>query len=54
MYIIDLDKIGVVNTTYGVLEDANDVYLLSKDTHDVYYKKGYEYNDQIYYKVIKD
>lgn len=54
MYIIDLDKIGVVSATYGISEDIDDIYLLSKDTYEVYYKKGYEYNDQIYYKVVQD
>lgn len=56
MYIIDLEKIGVTNTTYGVKEnnDENDVYLLSKSTNTVYYKKGFETDNTIYYKVIFD
>ena len=51
MYVIDLDKIGVINTTYGkkAYEDENDVYLLSKTTGVIYYKKGYSYNNNIYY-----
>ena len=51
MYIIDLDKIGVINTTYGrrAYEDENDVYLLSKNTEIIYYKKGFNYNKNIYY-----
>lgn len=56
MYVIDLEKIGVVSATYGVKmnEDQNDVYLVSKDTNNIYYKKGYEYNNIIYYKPIED
>lgn len=51
MYVIDLDKIGVINTTYGLKSesDENDVYLLSKITGIVYYKKGFEHNNNIYY-----
>ena len=41
MYIIDLEKIGVETATYGIRlqGDENDVYLVSKDTNNVYYKK---------------
>lgn len=51
MYIIDLDKIGVISTTYGgkAYEDENDVYLLSKTTGIIYYKKGFNYKNNIYY-----
>ena len=50
-YIIDLDKIGVINTTYGRKKDGDelDIYLLSKTTNKVYYKKGFSYNNNIYY-----
>ena len=53
-YIIDLDKIGVNNTTYGTNIDEDDVYLLSKDTNTVYYKKGFVDNNNIYYRDIED
>lgn len=54
MYVIDLEKIGVINSTYGVKKDGdeNDIYLLSKSTDRIYYKKGFEDNNNIYYKVI--
>ena len=56
MYIIDLEKIGVVNATYGVKSgnDEDDVYLLSQDTNNIYYKKGFENNNTVYYKVVND
>jgi len=40
MYIVDLDKIGVINANYGKQKnsDEEDVYLLSKTTNIVYYK----------------
>ncbi len=56
VYIIDLEKIGVINATYGTKanEDENDVYLLSKETNTIYYKKGFEQNSIVYYKVVND
>ena len=56
MYIVDLEKIGVTNTTYGtkVNGDEDDVYLVSKDTNTVYYKKGYKIDNLIKYKVTYD
>lgn len=55
-YVIDLDKIGVSNTTYGnkLNEDSNDVYVVTKEKHNVYYKKGFNSNDFVYYKAIED
>ena len=54
MYIIDLEKIGIYNTTYGNRKSANDVYLVAKDTYNVYYKNGFKYNSNIYYQGIDD
>lgn len=56
MYIVDLDKIGVTSLTYGIKaeNDERDVYLLSKETNIVYYQKGFENNDTIYYRAIND
>jgi len=52
MYVIDLEKIGVENTTYGIELEEGDVYLFSKETNTVYYKKGFETEKHVYYKVI--
>ncbi len=55
MYVIDLEKIGVYNTTYGEkAEGDDDVYLVSKDKNTVYYQKGFENGGYVYYKAIKD
>lgn len=54
MYIIDLEKVGVSNPTYGTASDENDIYLLSKNKLNVYYKEGFEDNGTIYYKAIED
>lgn len=54
VYVIDLEKIGLANATYGMAETEDDVYLLSKDQKIVYYKKGFDDNGTIYYKAIED
>ena len=46
MYIIDLEKIGIYNATYGINAQEDDVYLLSKDTKQVYYKRGFDDGDK--------
>ena len=55
-YVVDLDKVGVYNTTYGNKLDSNtnDVYVVTKDKHTVYYKKGFSSNNSVYYKAIED
>lgn len=55
-YVVDLDKIGVYNTTYGNAQDGDtlDRYVVTKDTHMVYYKKGFNDNDYVYYKAVND
>lgn len=56
MYVIDLEEIGITNATYGIKLDGDedDVYIVSKDMNTVYYKKGFEIKDSIYYKVRYD
>ena len=51
-YVINLEKIGVYNASYGTRKngDNNDVYVLSKNTGTVYYKKGVESKGEIYYR----
>ena len=34
--------------------NVNDVYVVTKDKHTVYYKKGFSSNDSVYYKAIED
>lgn len=55
VYEINLDKIDVDDTYYGnKLYGEADVYLVSLETNRVYYKKGYKYNDNIYYTLSED
>lgn len=55
MYIIDLEEIGVYNATYGTGENGvDDVYLVSKNTNNVYYMKGFNSGEFVYYKAINE
>lgn len=54
VYIIDLEKIGVYDTTYGNDTSEGDIYILTKDKKNVYYKKGFVDNGDVYYKDIED
>ena len=55
VYIIDLEKIGVSNATYGTgTDEDSDIYVLSKNTKEVYYKKGFTDDNNTYYKGIND
>lgn len=54
-YVVNLEKVGVDNATYGnKLNSDLDIYVVTKATGDVYYMKGFETNNFIYYKVIED
>lgn len=55
-YEVNLNKIGVYNTTYGnkLNENADDIYVVTKDKQSVYYKKGFSNEEFIYYKAIED
>ena len=55
-YIVDLDKIGIKNATYGNKLNGNteDVYVVTKDKQSVYYKKGFKNSDSVYYKAVED
>lgn len=49
VYVIDLEKIGVKNPTYGIGLSSDDNYVVSKETNIVYYQKGFENDGYIYY-----
>lgn len=54
-YVVNLEKVGVDNATYGnKLNGDLDVYAVAKATGEVYYIKGFETNNFIYYKAIED
>ena len=49
VYVINLEKIGVKNPTYGIGLSSDDKYVVSKETNIVYYQKGFETDGFIYY-----
>ncbi len=54
LYKIDYSKLGMIQLTLAdkTYSDDNDsVYLLSKDTGKVYYKKGYKIGNDVYYTL---
>lgn len=55
-YVVDLEKVGVDSTRYGnkLNGDEKDIYVVTKDTYMVYYLKGFENNNFVYYKAIED
>lgn len=54
MYVIDLEKIGIYNATYGIGFQEDDYYLVSEETNEVYYQKGFSSGGNVYYKGIND
>mgnify|MGYP006384307695 CR=1 FL=1 len=46
----DLHKTYLSGNRYlSAYEDENEVYLLTKNTGKIYYKKGFDYNNNVYY-----
>lgn len=52
-YIIDLEKIDINKSVYGTGESyiSEDIYLMSEETGEIYYRKGFKFDNEIYYKV---
>ena len=55
-YEIDISKLGIESTEYGVSGEENDFYLISNNSHYIYYFKGFDANGEIYFSssVITD
>ena len=52
LYVIDLDKIDATQTNFGNLsEGVNDRYIYSNNTGKVYYEKGLNVDNEIFYRV---
>lgn len=50
-YEIDLSKLENLTLNYGegTYEEDKDIYVVDKETLDIYYLKGIEYSDNTYY-----
>lgn len=53
-YKIDLSKLYNVSLNYGggTIEDKN-IYVINEQSHNIYYLKGTEFENTIYYRKIK-
>jgi len=55
LHTLELDKIDAMDTNYGQQkEGADDIYLLSEETGNVYYKLGIKYKDVTYYTLTDE
>ncbi len=51
--ILELGKLKITTTNYGNLETETDVYALSETTGKVYYVRGIEADEEIYYTLTE-
>lgn len=51
-YEIDMAKIGIDTTKYGTKQTADDIYLISNLTQNIYYFPGIKINKNIYFSNI--
>ena len=54
LHVIDLKELGIEKSIYGKEKTENDVYAVSFETDKVYYVKGYETADEIYYTLTAE
>lgn len=51
-YEIDISKIGVEETKYGVNKNENDFFVISNTTQKIYYYPGFKINENVYFSNI--
>lgn len=56
LYELDFNELDVNDTMYGKNEDGNvdDVYVVSNTTGNVYYLKGFKWEDKTYYTLTDE
>ncbi len=54
LYEIDLSTLGIDYTEYGNKDNEKDVYVVSKETNNVYYLAGLKAGDKTYYTLTQD
>lgn len=54
LYVVDMNKLNTesVNIGYGTIEDG-DVFVIAKDTNNIYYFRGIKYKGVVYYGIQK-
>lgn len=48
-YEIDLSKLESIYLNYGKMKSQDDFYIINEASHTIYYFKGVEYKNKIYY-----
>lgn len=48
-YKIDLSKLESIYLNYGKMKNQDDFYIINEASHTIYYFKGVEYKNKIYY-----
>ncbi len=48
-YKIDLSKLESIYLNYGKMKSQDDFYIINEASHTIYYFKGVEYKNKIYY-----
>jgi len=51
-YEIDISKIGIEDLKLGLKSNEYDIFLISNESHNVYYYQGYEINGNVYFSNI--
>ena len=51
-FIIDFGKIGVELKERGLQKTSDDIFVCTKDNHNVYYVRGLEANDNVFFSLI--
>ena len=56
LYVVELKDIGAETAMYGLdtINMGTDIYLYSMETGNIYYSKGYLYEDKVYYTLTDE
>ena len=50
-YVIDINKLAYITLMTDVKWIENDVFIINQKTHTIYYPKGIEHENEIYYRL---
>lgn len=52
LFKVDIEKIGIKELHYGNGADAMDFFLISTNSQEIYYYKGYEIDNELYFSNV--
>lgn len=50
-YLIDFEAIGITLNEIGINQTVDDIYVLSSDANKVYYVRGMEVKEEVYFSI---